>query len=114
MFFFFHPRLVLALPGSWEHTSGYVTRATYPDVSSNQGIYYEEIKRGLNRILIYDCRCDERLIRSKATCPMKKVNKKVYFSPLVFICNRESDSRGRNNVFLFFPPFLVLAHPLER
>ena len=28
-------------------------------------VYYEEIKRDLNRILIYDCRCDERLI-SKA------------------------------------------------
>ena len=24
-------------------------------------VYYEEIKRELNRILIYECRCDERL-----------------------------------------------------
>jgi hypothetical protein len=23
-------------------------------------VYYEEIKRDLNRILIYECRCDER------------------------------------------------------
>ena len=25
-------------------------------------VYYEEIKRELNRILLYECRCDERLI----------------------------------------------------
>ena len=24
-------------------------------------VYYEEIKRGINRILIYECRCNERL-----------------------------------------------------
>jgi hypothetical protein len=24
-------------------------------------VYYEKIKRELNRILIYECRCDERL-----------------------------------------------------
>jgi hypothetical protein len=28
-------------------------------------VYYKEIKRELNRILIYECRCDERL-RAKA------------------------------------------------
>jgi hypothetical protein len=27
----------------------------------NTTVYYEEIKRELNRMLIYECRCDERL-----------------------------------------------------
>jgi hypothetical protein len=30
-------------------------------IANTESFYYEEIKRDLNRILIYECRCDDRL-----------------------------------------------------
>jgi hypothetical protein len=54
-----HARLYTALH-IMHYTHTHTHRGTHTTLKP-VFVYYEEIKRELNRILIYECRCDERL-----------------------------------------------------
>jgi hypothetical protein len=58
-------------------------------------VYYEEIKRELNRILVYECRCDERLrvISEGSTDLVYSSDTLGCTTPpyLLFIMNRENE-----------------------
>jgi hypothetical protein len=54
-------RLDYSLPGGHD-TVSCVAITTFPQLDNDMTIvYYETIKRNLNKRLIYECRCDERL-----------------------------------------------------